>query len=99
MPTPAQQREYSRLSGLLMAIGQRHYSELPKGTVSLSLALTGGKILVEAYDKLGKQIGTVPNETTSSLFASELERAFRKETFPDDSIIAIVANPVIVTPT
>ncbi len=78
---------------MLMAIGQRHYRELPKGTVSLSLMLNpGSKIIVEAYDKLGKLIGTVPNDTTSMVFASDLERAFGKETFTDDAIVAIVSN-------
>jgi hypothetical protein len=97
MPTPEQQREYTRLSGLLMAIGQRHYKELPKGTVSLSLTLGGSKIVVEAYDKLGKQIGTVPNETTSSVLRSDLELTFTKETFSDDAIVVIVSNPMIIS--
>jgi hypothetical protein len=92
MPTPEQQREYTRLSGLLQSIGIRYRGELPKGTVSLSLKLTGAgsKILVEAYDGLGKLIGTVPNEGTSSLLRSDLERSFSKETFSDDAIIALI---------
>jgi hypothetical protein len=98
MPTPEQQREYTRLSGLLMGIGMRHYRELPKGTVSLSLRLSG-KMVVEAYDKTGKKIGTVPDEDTSSVFASDLECAFKKETFSEDAIVAIVSNPMTVTPT
>jgi hypothetical protein len=97
MPTPEQQREYTRLSGMLMTIGQRHYKELPEGTTSLSLTLPASKIVVEAFDKLGKSIGTVPNETTSSVFASDLQRAFGRETFSADAIIAIVSNPMTLT--
>jgi hypothetical protein len=97
MPTPEQQREYTRLSGLLMAIGQTHYRDLPKGTVSLSLTLiTGSKRVVECKDAAGKLIGTVPNDTTSPAFVSDLEHAFAEETFSDDSIIAIVSNPMNV---
>lgn len=91
MPAPEKQREYLRLSGLLQAMGLRHVRELPKGTVSLSLTLPASKITVEVYDKLGKQIGTVPNETTSSVFRSDLERAFADETFLDDAIVAIIS--------
>jgi hypothetical protein len=90
MPTPEKQREYTRLSGLLMAIGHRHYKELPEGTTSLSLRLGFGKIVVEVYDKLGKLIGTLPNQTTSSALRSDLERAFAAETFSDDAIVAII---------
>ncbi len=90
MPTPEQQREYARLSGRLQDIGLRHYREFPKGTKSLSLTLGGSKLVVEAYDSLGEPIGTVPNEATSSILRAELERAFAKETFTDDAIVAIL---------
>jgi hypothetical protein len=99
MPTPEQQKEYYRLSGELQAIGMRYIREFPKGTVSLSLQLTGAnsKIVVEVYDGAGKQIGTVPNETTSKAFRSDLERGFSKETFTDDAIVAIISNQTKVT--
>jgi len=98
MPTPEQQKEYTRLSGVLQAIGMRHYAELPKGTTSLLLTATDGKVSVEAYDTLGKPIGVVPHEMTSSILRSDLQRAFGGMTLPDDSIIAIVSNPVTVRP-
>jgi hypothetical protein len=90
MPTPEQQREYLRLSGQLGAIGRRHYSELPKGSASLALTVNDGKVLVEAYDNRGNQIGTVPNAATSSVFRSELENAFVRVTLPDENVIAIL---------
>ena len=94
MPTPEQQREYWRLSDKLIAVAQRHLRELPKDAVSLSLTLNAGvKRVVECFDRSGKQIGTVPNENTSSAFGSDLERAFDKETFSDDAIIVFVPNP------
>jgi hypothetical protein len=99
MPTPEQQKEYWRLSDKLIAVAQRHLGELPKYTVSLSLRLNAGtKRMVACLDKSGKQIGTVPNDTTSSTFLSDLERAFEKETF-SDAIIVIISNPMTVTPT
>jgi len=90
MPTPEQQREYTRLSGQLSAIGRRHYRELPKGSASLALTVNNGKMLVEAYDNLGKVIGTVPNAATSSAFRSDLETAFSQATLPNENVIAIL---------
>ena len=90
MPSQDRQLEYKRLSRLLMAIGQRHYKELPNGTRSLSVRLGYSKIVVEAYDELGKLIGNIPNETTSSALRSDLECAFANETLSDDAIVAII---------
>jgi hypothetical protein len=91
MPTPEQQREYTRLSSQLQAIGLRHMKELPVGATSLSLTVPNGKIVVDVYDRAGKQIGTVPNERTSSTLRSELESSFLRATLPDDSIVAPLA--------
>src|SRR5271156_1473148 len=100
MPTPEQQKEYWRLSDKLLAVAHRHLAELPKATVPLSLRLNpGGKRVVECFEKSGKQIGTVPSDTTSSAFGSDLERTFEKETFSLDAIIVIISNPMTVTPT
>jgi hypothetical protein len=97
MPTPEQQREYVRLSGLLQAIGMRFYNELPSGSTSLLMKVENGKVLVEAYDQRGKRIGTVPNENTSSAFRATLESTFARTISPDpDGIIAIVSNPTSV---
>lgn len=94
MPTPEQQHKYARLSGQLMAIGTKHYKELPSGTVSLSLIVSGGIVGLEAYDRLGKLVGVVPNAITSSAFRSDLERVFARAAMPDEPIIAIVNNPM-----
>jgi hypothetical protein len=99
MPTPEQQREYTRLSGLLQAIGMRYYVELPSGSSSLLMKVKNGKVLVEAYDQSGKLIGTVPDENTSSAFRAALEDTFSLVTSPDpDGIIAIIWNPTSVKP-
>ncbi len=79
MPTPEQQRQYTRLSGQLQAIGLDYHRELPSGSTSLLLKVSDGEVLVEAYDPHGKMIGTVPNERTSDAFRSDLERAFAQE--------------------
>jgi len=44
MPTQGQQREYTRLCGLLQQIGLRHYRELPEGAKSLRLLITDSSI-------------------------------------------------------
>jgi hypothetical protein len=99
MPTPEQQREYARLSGLLQAIAMRYYWELPNGSTSLLMKVENGKVLVEAYDQHGKHVGTVPNESTSSAFCAALEGTFSLVTSPDpDGIIAIIWNPTSVKP-
>ena len=97
MPTPEQQREYSRLSGLLQAIGMRYYKELPSDSTSLLMKVENGKVLVEVYDRVGKFIGAVPNETTSSAFRAALEDTFARTISPDpDGIVAIISNPTSV---
>jgi hypothetical protein len=81
----------------LNAIAERHRQELPKGATSLSLKLGTSTIVAEAYDKLGQQIGTIPNENTSGVFRADLERAFARETFSDDAIVVFVSNPMTIT--
>ncbi|SRR5258706_13756767 len=97
MPTPEQQREYTRLSGLLQAIGMRYIKELPDGSTSLLMKVNDGKVLVEAYDQKGKVIGTVPNDKTSSAFGAALQNTFEHTVSPDpDGVIAIISNPMTV---
>jgi hypothetical protein len=98
MPTPEQQREYARLSGQLQSIGQQYFKELPHGSVSLVLTVNQGNVLVEAYDRLGKKLGDVPNPWTTSAFRSELEDAFAQVTLPDENVVATVTNPMRISP-
>jgi hypothetical protein len=93
MPTPEQQQEYVRLSGQLQSIGQRYFKELPHGSKSLVLTVNQGNVLVEAYDRMGKKLGDIPNAWTSSEFRSELENAFAQVTLPDENITTTVSNP------
>jgi hypothetical protein len=98
MPTPEQQREYTRLSGMLQQICMRYMRELPAGTTSVRLTNKDRNVLVVAYDQNGKPIGTVSAENTSPAFTSDLKRYFANVTSPDpDGVTAIVANPMIVT--
>jgi hypothetical protein len=99
MPTPQQQQEYTRLSGKLQQICMRYMRELPAGTTSVRLTNKDRKVSVEAFDQHGKSIGIVPNEKTSVAFSADLEKFFADVTSPDsDGVIAIVSNPVTVTP-
>jgi hypothetical protein len=90
MPTPEQQREYTRLSGLLQDIGIRHRKELPRGAVSLAVTVNGGEVSVEVYDNGGKLIGTVPCDSPSLALRNDLDRAFANVILPDENVIAII---------
>ena len=94
MLTPEQQTEYTRLSAQLQSIGQRYFKELPHGSVSLVLTVNQGKVLVEAYDRMGRKLGEIPNQWTPSEFRSDLEQAFALVTLPDENITTIVSNPM-----
>ena len=94
MPTPEQQREYARLSAQLQSIGQKYFKELPHGSVSLVLTVNEGHVLVEAYDRMGRKLGDIPNHWTSDEFRSELENTFGQITLPDENITTMVLNPM-----
>jgi hypothetical protein len=94
MLTPEQQTEYTRLSANLQSIGQRYFKELPHGSVSLVLTVNQGNVLVEAYDRMGRKLGEIPNQWTSNEFRSELQAAFAELTLPDENITTIVSNPM-----
>ena len=91
MPTPEQQRLYTKLSGQLQAIGLDFYRELPTGAKSLLMKNDEGKVMVEVYDNGGKLIGTVPNERTSTRLRTALQSTFAHAISPDpDGVIAIL---------
>jgi hypothetical protein len=95
MPTPEEQKLYTKLSGELQAIGTRHYHELPKSGVSLSVSVAGGKAILDVYDRLGKVIATFPNTSSSPELTELLQKYFVGVTFPsgETSIIAFVHPP------
>ena len=91
MPTPEQQRLYTKLSGQLQAIGLHFYRELPTGAKSLLMKNDGGKVVVEVYDNGGKLVGTVPNERTSTELRTALQSTFADTVSPDpDGVVAIL---------
>jgi len=80
-------------------MGQRYFKELPHGSVSLVLTVNQGSVLVEAYDRMGRKLGEIPNQWTSSAFRSELENAFGNVTLPDENITTTVSNPMRLSAT
>jgi hypothetical protein len=62
--------------------------------VSLVLTVNQGNVLVEAYDRMGRKLGDIPNQWTSDEFRSELQAAFAELTLPDENITTIVSNPM-----
>lgn len=90
MPTPEQQREYTRLSGLLNALCTRHRKEFPSNTCSLALTNSDDKILVETYDNKGKLIATLPQANTSVQFYADMEKYFKGVTLPDENVVAFL---------
>lgn len=90
-PPPDRQQEYARLSGLLQAIGLRYKAELPTGTTSLLMKVTDGKVSTEVYDRMGKKIGDIPDDHTSTALRDALQNTFQHEISPDhDGVIAII---------
>jgi len=51
--------------------------------------LSDGKVFVDAYNKSGKKIGTIPDATTSEAFRAALQNTF-EHVAPPDPIVAIV---------
>ena len=47
------------------------------------MKVNGGTVLVEAYDRSGKLIGTIPNEKTSTAFRAALQNTFLHSVSPD----------------
>ena len=62
----------------------------------LVLTVNQGNVLVEAYDRMGRKLGDIPNNWTSNEFRSELENAFRQVILPDQNITTMVSNPMRV---
>ena len=90
--TPEQQKVYTKLSGQLQAIGLHYKAELPGGSTSLLMKVNDGKVVVEAYDRQGKLIGTVPNEKTTPSFRALLHSTFEHSVSPDpDGVVAILS--------
>ena len=95
IPTMEQQREYTRLSGLLQQICIRYGRELPPGTTSVVLTVNNKSLRVEAYEG-SKSLGFIPNATTSTFFVQDLARVFSHVNLPEDGVIAIVSNSIAV---
>ena len=90
-PPPDRQKEYQRLSGLLQAIGLRYKAELPNGATSLLMKVNDGKVSVEVYDRMGRKIGDIPDDKTSTALRDALQNTFQYEISPDhDGVIAII---------
>jgi hypothetical protein len=91
VPPPERQKEYARLPGQLQAIGLRYKAELPRGATSLLMKVTDGSVLVEVYDKIGKKIGDIPDDKTSSALRDALQQTFQFAISPDhDGVIALL---------
>ena len=80
-------------------MGERYFKELPHGSVSLVLTVNQGNVLVEAYDRIGRKLGEIPNQWTSVALRSELEDAFGKLALPDENITTVVSNPMRLSAT
>jgi hypothetical protein len=90
-PPPQRQSEYQKLSGWLQGIGMQFKAELPSGATSLLMKVINGKVLVEVYDRMGKKIGDIPNDKTSTEFRNMLQHTFQSSVSPDhDGVIALV---------
>jgi hypothetical protein len=90
-PPPERQKEYAKLSGQLQAIGLNYKTELPSGATSLLMKVNDGKVSVEVYDRMGKKIGDLPNDKTSTALRDALQSTFQYAISPDhDGVIALI---------
>ena len=62
--------------------------------MSLVLTVNQGNVLVEAYDRMGRKLGDLPNHWTSNEFRLDLEETFGQVILPDENITTMVANPM-----
>ena len=91
VPPPERQKEYQKLSGQLQAIGLRYKAEMPIGATSLLMKVDEGKVLVEVYDRMGKKIGDIPDDRTSSALRDALQNTFQFAISPDhNGVVAII---------
>jgi hypothetical protein len=87
MPTPEQQREYSRLCSELQRLGRAFFAELPPKTASLHLHSFDGRAKLDAYDATGRLIGHYPNDKSSNGLRESIKRLGREECSDLDGII------------
>jgi hypothetical protein len=91
VPPPERQSEYARLSAELQAIGIRFRPELPCSAASLLMTVRDRVISVGVYDRSGKQIAVIPDESTTHDLRTALEQTFRTAISPDhDGVIALI---------
>jgi hypothetical protein len=91
VPPPERKKEYARLSGLLQAIGLGYRAELPSGATSLLMKVNDGKVQVEVYDMMGKKIGLIPDDKTSTALRDALQNTLQSAISPDhDGFVAII---------
>jgi hypothetical protein len=79
IPPLDRQKEYARLSGLLQAIGLRYKEEFPSVATSLLMKMNDEKVSVEVYDRMGKKIGDIPDDNTSTALRDALQNTFQYE--------------------
>ena len=88
MPTPEQQRAYSKLSEELQQIAKEYRVELPPNAASLHLHRPIDHPQLDVYDKAGKWIGQFPNSDTTVPFREAIEHLGSKECPDPDGIVA-----------
>lgn len=90
MPTPEEQRQYTKLSAALQKLYHSFSSELPAATASLHLHSVAGHSRLEAYDVAGKILKTLPTEQTPKPFRDAIDR-LALENCPDpDGIVCLL---------
>jgi hypothetical protein len=78
MPTPEEQRRYTKLSAALQQVGHSFCRELPVATASLHLHSVDGQPRLDAYDRAGKIVATLASEQTPKPLRDAIERLARE---------------------
>lgn len=90
MPTPEEQRQYTRLSAALQRIGHTFSRELPTGTTSLHLHSVNGQPYLDSYDRAGEIIATVRADQMPQPLRDPIE-CIAREPCPDpDGVVCLL---------
>ena len=87
MPTPEEQRQYTRLSTELQRIGHAVSGDLPAGTASLRLHSIDGNPYLDAYNRAGKIVATLRTDQMPEALREPIERLAQQNCPDPDGII------------
>jgi hypothetical protein len=90
MPTPEEQKQYTKLSCGLRQVGLDYAQQLPAGAASLLLHPIYGRLYLDAYDRNGKLIGTRRSDQMPEAMRLTIEQLANEACPNPDGITAML---------